>query len=465
MKKLKYISLSLITATFMFACSKKLDVLPQNNVTPDQITTSADVVALMLGGYGQLQNPNAFGERYLLIADLLASQDQEDFIGTFTNYSEIQSKTQIDDNSIASGIWINSYAIINSMNTVLDKLDIVDEDIRSATEAEARFIRGIVYFELINFYAQPYSAGNTTEANSGVPLILQPTYAYDPSVKPARATTEEIYQQVLDDLKAAADGLPESADAGRATRYAAEAFLSRVYMQMADYQSAAEMADDVINNGGFTLLSDYSKCFNLNSGYSPEDIFGILQSSQSNAGTTNNGLPTFYSAYPVGRGDVIINDNYFSYFEEQDARGTIGAGGTAGEFNYPGDGISGGGIYTGKFKEIYRTIPVIRLAEMYLTRGEANKRKGGAPVGGVSPLDDINIVRERSYASPLDAVSADDFVDERFRELGFEGDRVWTLKRLQMDVDGLPFNDPKLVLPIPQREMDVNQNLVQNEGY
>ena len=63
MKKLKYISLSLVAVTLMFACNKKLDVLPQNNVTPEQIKTSADVVALMLGGYGQLQSSNAFGER------------------------------------------------------------------------------------------------------------------------------------------------------------------------------------------------------------------------------------------------------------------------------------------------------------------------------------------------------------------------------------------------------------------
>src|SRR6188508_586128 len=103
MKKLKYISLSLIAAMVMFSCSKKLDVQPQNNVTPDQIQTSDDVIALMLGGYGQLQNPNAFGERFQFIADLLASQDEIDFIGTFTNYADIQSKTTIENNSIASG--------------------------------------------------------------------------------------------------------------------------------------------------------------------------------------------------------------------------------------------------------------------------------------------------------------------------------------------------------------------------
>jgi hypothetical protein len=65
-------------------------------------------------------------------------------------------------------------------------------------------------------------------------------------------------------------------------------------------ESAAEMADDVITNGGFTLLSDYSKCFNLSSGYSPEDIFGILQSSQSNAGTNKQWVTNFLFCLSCG---------------------------------------------------------------------------------------------------------------------------------------------------------------------
>jgi hypothetical protein len=102
---------------------------------------------------------------------------------------------------------------------------------------------------------------------------------------------------------------------------------------------------------------------------------------------------------------------------------------------------------------------------MYLTRGEANLRKGGAPIGGVTPEEDINTVRERAGASDLSDVTGSDFVDERFRELGFEGDRLWTLKRLKLDVGDYAFDAPELVLPIPQREIDVNSNLTQNEGY
>jgi hypothetical protein len=233
-------------------------------------------------------------------------------------------------------------------------------------------------------------------------------------------------------------------------------------MNKHDYAKAAEMANDVIESGQFNLVSTFNQAFN-NVGNSPEDIFGIQQTAQSNAGTTNNGIVTFYATYPTGRGDAqadgYLDDNsgYFSHFEDQDFRKN---------YVYVGTSIQSiDGYYTSKWSAFYKTIPVVRLAEMYLTRGEANLRKGGAPVGGVDPVDDINIVRARAGASLLDEVTGSDFVEERLRELSFEGDRLWTLKRLQLPVDGLPYNDPTLVLPIPQREIDVNKNLTQNPGY
>lgn len=265
--------------------------------------------------------------------------------------------------------------------------------------------------------------------------------------------------KILSDLNDAAQKLPAS-NGTRASKYAAEAFLARVYMNMNDYDNAALMADDVINSGQYALTSSFDKAFN-NDAYSPEDIFAIAQTVQSNAGTADNGLTTFYSPQPpegVGRGDAQMDPGYFSLFDsENDQRYN---------FYVEGIGLAGmPGYYTGKWLKFYKYIPVVRLAEMYLTRGEANLRKGGAPVGDVNPLDDINIVRERSGADALETVTAQDFVDERFRELAFEGDRVWTLKRLRMNIDGREFNSSKLVLPIPQAEIDVNANLQQNEGY
>jgi starch-binding outer membrane protein, SusD/RagB family len=455
MKKLLY--LLIIPSFFLItpACNKKLDVLPQNSVTPDQIKTSSDVEALLFGGYELLQNYAAFGEQYKLVPDLFASDEQVDWVGTYYQYKDVEHKTIVSTNSIAATIWSNGYDAINIANTVLDKISIVDSADQATVAGEAKFIRAIVYFQLVGLYGKPFSDGAAT-TNLGVPLVLLPTYAYDSSKnKPARATVNDVYTQVIADLQDAITKLPSANENYRADLYSAKAILSRVYMTMLDYKDAAIQANDVITSGNFSM-STYDKAFNNNSN-STEDIFAIQQSTQSNAGNGNQGLTTFYAPQPLGRGDAQIDDAYFNYFEAADFRGTFITAGTS-IAGFPGN-------YPNKWAQFYKAIPVVRLAEMYLTRGEANFLAGGAPVGGVNPVDDINTVRSRSGATTLLIVAGSDFVDERFRELGFEGDRYYTLKRLQLDVDGFGYDDDKLILPVPQTEIDVNKNLVQNAGY
>ena len=461
MKSIKYL-LAILIVTAVFSCNKKLDVLPQNNVT--EIKTGDDVTALLFGGYSLMQNSSGFGEQYIFVSDLLADNNQLNFVGSFTDYSDLTDKVQISTNALATTIWENSYLIIQNMNLVLDNIGLIDEDQQKEITAEAKFMRGVAYFELVNYFAQPYSAGNVS-SNPGVPIVLTPTYNYDSATqKPTRSSVEDVYKQVIKDFTESAADLPETGENARVTKYSADAFLARVYLNMNDYTNAATFADKVIESGNYSLTSTFNQAFN-NPSNSTEDIFGIQNTPQSNAGTTNNGLVTFYRyAYDAdgnnkgGRGDAQVNDNYLTIFDDpNDFRSTFFTEGysTAGTY----------GTYTLKWLTFYRVIPVVRLAEMYLTRGEANLRKGGAPIGGVSPEDDINIVRERAGAEDLSGVTGNDFVKERFRELGFEGDRLWTLKRLKFDVDDLPFDAPELVLPIPQREIDVNGNLNQNEGY
>lgn len=459
MKTYKYLFAALFFVA-CFACNKKLDVKPQNSVT--NIEDGDDVTALLFGGYSLLQSASAFGEQYIFIPDLLANADQVDFVGTFTDYKDLSNKNQTKADAIPASIWENSYLIIENMNTVLDNLKLVDKDAQDEVSAEAKFMRGVAYFELVNFFAKPYSAGNTA-SNAGVPVVLEPTYIYDSTKnKPSRASVEDVYKQVIADLTDAMNGLPQFAENGRATTYAAQAFLARVYLNKGDYTNAATMANNVIASGNYSLTSTYNQAFN-NPSNSTEDVFGIQNTAQSNAGTTDNGIVTFYRyAYDAdgnnagGRGDAQVDPGYFSYFDDNDFRGSYVSGGYSISGNY--------GTYALKWLTFYRVVPVIRLAEMYLTRGEANLRSG-TQIGDATPLEDISKIRARANAKPLSIVQPQDFVDERFRELGFEGDRLWTLKRLKLDVGGYAYDDPKLVLPIPQREIDVNSNLTQNEGY
>jgi len=462
MKSVNKIIALLLVAMIGFGCNKKLDVKPQQNITPEEIKTSDDVKALLYGAYSLLQGPNAFGERFFLASDLIANSNQLLFVGTFADYRDLARKSQISTNAIAAGMWANSYLIINTVNTVLDKISLVDEDERDAISAEAKFIRGVIYFELVNYYGLPYSSP-AGPASLGVPIVLEPVYEYVAARdNPARKSVAEVYAQVLKDLQDAAAGLDETNETFRVDRYGALAFLSRVYMNMANYSSAATAANEVIESDHFQLAPSYAGAFN-NANNSREDIFAIQQTSQSNSGTTNNGINTFYAAYsnkpPLisGRGDAQADANYQGFFALNDERG---------DFFYEGYNIAGrDGLYTGKWQQFYKAIPVVRLAEMYLTRGEANYRLGGLPIGGTAPIDDLNIIRERAGATPSLLVSSvDQFVNERFLEFGFEGDRLWTLKRTRKPVGNLGYDAPKLLLPIPQREIDVNKSLVQTPG-
>jgi hypothetical protein len=354
-------------------------------------------------------------------------------------------------------VWANSYHSINAVNIVLNKIDVLTGDEKTQIEGEAKFLRALAYYYLVNLYATPYSAGNVA-TSPGVPLILEPVTGYIPDRdKLPRASVEAVYTQIVNDLKDGAAKMPLSNPNFRANKYAALALLSRVYLSQARYPEAATAANDVIESGEFTLVSTFDKAFN-NASNSTEDIFAIQQSSQSNSGTSNFGMTTFYSGDPIGRGEIQITNAHIAKYAAGDTRKT---------FFYAGSSISGqNGNMTAKWRDLYRAIPVIRLAEMYLTRAEANYRKGGAPTGPNSPLDDVNEIRNRANLADLGSIAnADVIVRERYFELAFEGERFFTVKRLKITTGGLSYDDPKKILPIPQRELDLGNALPQNTGY
>ncbi|WP_431214187.1 hypothetical protein ACQ86N_04820 [Puia sp. P3] len=126
----------LISLALFTACNKNLNTVPQNSLTADQIRTSNDVKALLFGAYSQMQSPGAFGEAFILTPDLLASDSQVVFIGTFQDYQAVQHKTIKADNIIAQNAWGVGYSIINLCNTIIDKIDLVDAGDRQATKGK-----------------------------------------------------------------------------------------------------------------------------------------------------------------------------------------------------------------------------------------------------------------------------------------------------------------------------------------
>ncbi|MBW6480705.1 MAG: RagB/SusD family nutrient uptake outer membrane protein [Bacteroidales bacterium] len=474
----------LFLAVMFTSCEKFLDIEPQLAVSDDAVYGDHEgVINALHGAYALLGGPQLYAGTNIFHSDLVANSGQVRWRGTFIQYEQMNTKNMDPNDGFITGKWIRSYWIIDMVNNVLNNLEVVNEANRARVEGEARFIRGIVYYELVRFYAAPYVAGNPN-SHPGVPLILRPTAGITDDDYPARETVANVYQAILNDLNSAKQLLSGftkfGENNGRATASNAAAFLARVHMAMENWEAAANEANFVISNfGGYDALHSTPRAAFNNDGYTSEDVFMIIQNATSNAGQANDGIGTFFASLEgYGRSDIHIQEMHMNVFEEGDLRATITEdpdirviADVPGMY-YIGIGTRPNNLMSSKWGKFDANINVIRLAEMILTRGEANFRNGTSI--GAAPLADINAIRERAGLVAWDNLTLDLIWEERYREMCFEGRLLDDTRRFRRSVtipEGpeaetvLPWDSPRLVLPIPQREMDVNPNLVQNVHY
>ena len=431
---------------------------------------SSDVRAGLVGCYTGLQSVNLYGGYLQFLTDLLANNGDERFVGTFTQPQEAQRKALLITNSQVSATWLSAYDVINRTNYVLANLSKLDTPAQQASaEGEAKFIRSLVYFDLVRTYGRAWNDG-TPASNPGVPLVLTPTLSVADALPVPRNTVAEVYTQVITDLTTAEARLTTGGplNAFSATRYACAGLLARVYLQQGNYPASAAAANRAVSATTFGLNTFYGENFGYNttnvatttipittSNNTREDIFTIQITAQS--GT--NQLNTFYGRNH--RADVTIPTQFLGLFEPGDTRASLYTTPTA-----------TGTVYTRKYDALYGNIKLIRVDEMLLTRAEANFRAGGTPTGP-TPLADVNTIRARAGLPPLtDAtLTLAAILKERRIELALEGFRLGDLKRnMESTIDPLssaviPWNSPRLVFPIPFREINANPNLVQNAGY
>ena len=438
---------------FITSCEKKLDIDPTQSIDENQaLLTSSDVEAALVGAYSDLGDADIYGGSLFVRSELLGnSAGSINWSGTYQTMTQIYNKQIPVDNSDVRDTWTDAYQTINDINNVLDAIGIVLPNKKDRVEGEAKFIRGSLYFDLLRLYAKAWNDGDPA-ANDGVPLVLEPTRApLGEKDKKPRAKVAEVYAQVIKDLTEAEGLLPED-NGFFASKYAAAGMLSRVYLQKADYANAADAANRALGSTDLKLTNTYLDAFPYNAGNTnevigntEEDVFAIQVTNSQGTNSFN----TYFS--PLGRGDIDISQSFLDEFETGDERLLI----------YYDDGS----IRTGKFDMVYSAVHIIRLAEMYLTRAEANFRLNTAV--GKTPVEDINTIRRRVNLPDYDAadLTLEKILKERKLELAFEGFTLNDIKRTQGAVGPLPWNSPKLVFPIPDRERKVNPNLTQNPGY
>ncbi|MGM0587812.1 MAG: RagB/SusD family nutrient uptake outer membrane protein [Bacteroidota bacterium] len=449
MRRFKTIA-AILSLLLFWGCDSLLDTEPQQSISEDQaLTTSSNVQAVLYGAYDNFGGSDLYGGHFYMLPDLLGTSGDAQWSGTYEGPTQVFQKNMLVDNENARATWLDAYQAINVANNVLSALDVVDAAEQDRVEGEAKFLRASIYFQLVRLYAPDY---NEDPSAPGVPVLTEPTRGIDESSNVSRNTVQQVYDQVIADLTSA-EGLLTGSNGVFATSYAAKAMLARVYLHMGEYADARDMAHDVITNGGFSLVGNYADAFNNSNTNTSEDIFATQVTSQDGV----NNLHTFYASQQYGgRGDIEIQQQHLDRYEAGDDRLAL----------FYTDPITGE-TRTGKWQNQYGNVNVIRLAEMYLIRAEANFRLG-APFTGQAPYEDLNELRSRANASTytaLDNITLQDILEERVLELAYEGHFLFDTKRTGGSVGSISWDADNLVFPIPQREMDANPNLTQNDGY
>ena len=439
------------------SCEKLLDKLPTDaQPGEDVLKSSANVLSVLSASYNSFTSNNFLGGQVKTTAELYG--DQINFVNV-TGGAPAQFVTRSFNtfNQIGRDIWSTGYIAIARANVVLKAInensftDTTDA-VKKIWQGEALFIRGVSHFELVRLYAKPYTS--SPETNPGVVLRLKALTATEAQQAQPRNTVKDTYASVIADLKQAESLLPTT-NSVRATKWAAKAYLARVYFNMGDYINAFAYANDVINNSGYVLGTDVKSPFNTvgNLNTLPAGVVylalgdaGNLRGNFFNLNANNTFLP--------------ISPALFSIINSRG--GTRATQLTVTTTNAPPRGIS---LKYSLLGDNAVNVPVIRLSEMYLIRAESRVQNGGFTDAAVRA--DYNAVRAVAGIAADNATTGASALlsairTERSVELFTEGDGYHELRRLKQPIRSIAFDDAAGLLKIPDGEVRVNLNIVQN---
>jgi hypothetical protein len=268
----------------------------------------------------------------------------------------------------------------------------------------------------------------------------------------ARNSVEEVYASIQSDLNLA-EGKISVSNSYYATKGGVLALQAIVALYQQNHETAKSKASEVIASGTYSLETNFADLFVGDP--VDESIFTLVFDEQN-----GNRLAEYY--YPTsegGRYEFAPSDLVIASYEETDSR--LGAS------------IQGNPPYCSKYNDLVtmaNNVHVIRLAEMYLIRAEAEARLSGSKA---AIRNDINIVRQRALLEPIEFDTYEELLlaieDERRREFAFEGKRWFELVRTgrAMEVIESVSNSAQLLFPIPMVEIQNNTNpgMYQNTGY
>jgi starch-binding outer membrane protein, SusD/RagB family len=384
---------------------------------------------------------------------LLASLSSDDlqFYGSNSviDYKQFNDNTLKQDNFFVTSLWNGMYNVIYKANAIIEGLNettTITETIRNRLLGEAKFARAFCHFYLVNLWGD-------------VPLVLGTDYKINDAI--LRTPAQQVYDQIIFDLKEARDLLPDdylhaNNERTRVNKGAAAALLARVYLYVKDWSNAENEATMLIENTGlYALETDLASVFRTTS---KEAIFQLWSDQYPNEFITFLVHPAIGPRYGALRPELAES------FENGDLR----------ESSWIETVLYGEDTYYRSFKYQSYAIPpddystVLRLSEQYLIRAEARAQQNKLE----QAASDINVIRNRAGLASTSSQSQNDLLTEVMNQRRWEffaewGHRWFDLKRTEqadqvLDAVKPEWNPEDALYPIPEIQLINNPGITQN---
>ena len=473
-KKIGFLSLALTLS--LSSCKEDfLNAVPELSLSDATVfSTPARVESQITGLYGSAKNGALFGGRYLIYNDIRAEEFVNRTTNSVTGYSTYQGNQDPSDTYIAN-FWTIGYLTINRANLFLEGIEANPNAVSAALatnyKGEAKFIRALTYFSLVQLFAKPYALDNG--ASPGLPLRLKGEVTSANNNLP-RSTVAQIYEQVLKDLNEAENELPDNYSTPllrttRAHKNAAIALKTRVLLAKRDYAGVITEANKIVsaaapfkspNRVAHELQADVVSVFRAPY-TSVESIFSFPMAETNGPGGQNQ-LGYYFNA---GNVEYYINPGPTGIYANAQFRATDDR---KAKLMVPTTSVAAFPSST-KFSGVSPYIdfvPNIRYAEVLLNLAEA-EAEAGSQTRALALLNAVHLRSDATYdfgtPSKADLISA--ILTERRIELFAEGFRTVDILRRAQPINSfgagalIQPSDPRYIFGIPLTEIQTNPGI------
>ncbi|WP_289743951.1 RagB/SusD family nutrient uptake outer membrane protein [Muribaculum intestinale] len=460
-RKIIYI-LMIAVGLFVTSCDDFLDERPQSVASAANFYKSdSDIENAVNACYATLQMSQLYRDFMITMTETRSDnvEDQNPGGNAGRDYN-IDKFAAGADNAAITSMWQYSYNAIMRCNAVLDNIGVcTNASLKQRYEGEARFLRGLMYFNLVRFY--------------GAVPIVRTQISVSQAIASSRDEVNSVYGFIEEDFKAASALLPKQypdSEKGRATSGAALGMLAKVYLTQARWSDCVTIIERLLSaeySGVYKLLPDVADVFKSDNKLNEELMF-VVHYSKSIVGEGHGFNQYFGNASFL---DVNLRNGY----EADDARKGLLEPVVIDKTTTPF--VKFYDTFDPTTKNVGYDQAILRYADVLLMYAEALNEIRFDASSSSKALEYLNMVRDRSGATmylSTDFASQDAFRSavllERRLEFPLEMHRWFDLIRTNtaeeaMAKVGMNITKDDYLYPIPKSEMELCPNFYQNPGY